>query len=138
LKSLSTVKNEYSSLIESNLKKTAKKRRYPNSFKEDVVQLYKQGIKSSDIVKTFGISPSGFHHWRQHFKNLEFKKNGKKINKRLIANSQSSFKEIQISGTTEVIIEKDHFLLETPKGFKVTISSQKILVSIIRELGEFC
>ena len=45
------------------------KRTYTNEFKKQIVNLYNNGKKSSEIIKEYDLTPSTFHKWIRYYNN---------------------------------------------------------------------
>ena len=52
------------------------KRTYTNEFKKQIVNLYNNGKKSSEIIKEYDLTPSTFHKWIRYYNNSESFKEG--------------------------------------------------------------
>ena len=45
------------------------KRTYTNEFKKQIVNLYNNGKKSSEIIKEYDLTPFTFHKWIRYYNN---------------------------------------------------------------------
>lgn len=45
------------------------KRTYTDEFKKQIVNLYNNGKKSSEIIKEYDLTPSTFHKWVKYYNN---------------------------------------------------------------------
>lgn len=45
------------------------KRVYTEEFKKQIVNLYKNGKSSGDIIKEYDLTPSAFHRWIKYYNN---------------------------------------------------------------------
>ncbi len=45
--------------------------KYTDEFKKTVVELYKSGKPSSELIKEFGISPSVFYKWAKKYSEVK-------------------------------------------------------------------